>query len=117
MKKIEIEVPESFSKIDPKLRDELFARTLRKVAAENLKEKRKELRDIKKRLTQYEKKYTCTFQDFEANFPEDANHEIHEDWVEWSYWNDLHSKVESLIGELEFALQPPSSTKLTEIEE
>ena len=47
MKKIEIEVPESFSKIDPKLNDELFVRTLRKLAAENLKEKRKELKEVK----------------------------------------------------------------------
>jgi hypothetical protein len=105
MKKIEIKVPNSFSKIDPKLRDELLARTLRKVAAQNLKEKRRELKTIKKHLSLYRKKYNCEFKDFEANLSKNASHEIHEDWVEWSFWNELNSKVESLIKELEFALQ------------
>ena len=108
MKRIEIEVPEPFSQIDPKLRDELLVRTLRKVAAENLKEKRRELKNIRKHITLYEKKYKCKFKDFEANFPEDASHEIHEDWVEWSFWNELNSKVESLVKELEFALSQKS---------
>lgn len=100
MKKIEVKVPDSFSKIDPRLRDELLARTLRKVASENLREKRKELKNIKKRLSLYEKKYNCEFKNFEANFPKDSSYEIHEDWVEWSFWNELNSKVESLIKEM-----------------
>lgn len=111
MKKIEIEIPEFFSTIDPKLRDELLARTLRKVAVENLKEKRKELKEIKKHLNLYEKKYKLKFEDFGVSFPEDSNHETHEDWVEWSFWNELGSKVESLIKELNFILQPMTSTK------
>lgn len=108
MKKIQIEVPDSFSKIDPKLRDELLARTLRKVASENLKEKRKELKKIRKHLSLYKKKYNSEFKNFEANLPKDASHEIHEDWVEWSFWNELNSKVESLIKELEVALNQES---------
>jgi hypothetical protein len=108
MKKIQIEVPDSFSKIDPKLRDELLARTLRKVAVENLKEKRKELKNIKKRLSLFEKKYNCEFKDFETNFPKNASHEVHEDWVEWSFWNELNSKVESFVKELELALNQES---------
>lgn len=36
--------------------------------------------------------------------PADADHKLHEDLVEWSFWNDVLVKVQGLVKDLRFVL-------------
>ncbi len=57
----------------------------------------------------FEKKYATTLDSLTfQGLPENANYEMHEDFIEWEYWNDLLHKtgstirrVKSLLGKME----------------
>ena len=104
MTKIELVVPDKLTKIDPALRDSLLAGAIRDVAAIQLKEKEEEVKDAKRNLQRFEEIYNKSFEDFIKEFPEDANFKLHEDFVEWSFWNDVSKKSEHLINDLEYVL-------------
>ena len=50
------------------------------------------------------KKYKKSFKDFEKELPKDAGHELHEDLVEWSFWNDVYETLQNLVKDLKFIL-------------
>ncbi len=104
MTKIELTVPDKLSKIDPALRDELLLGAIREVAATQLKEKEEELEEAKKRIQEFETKYQKKFPIFEKELREDSDHKLHEDLVEWSFWNDVFMKIQNLINDLKFVL-------------
>ncbi len=104
MTKIELIVPDKLSKIDPELRDRLLAGAIRDVAAVQLKEKEEELEEAKRNIKKFQDTYHKSFEDFEKEFPEDANYKLHEDLVEWSFWNDISKKAEHLIQDLKYVL-------------
>jgi len=104
MTKIELIVPDRFSKIDPELRDRLLVGAIREVASTQLKEKEEELEEAKKNILKFEEKYNRSFDHFEKELPKDANYKLHEDLVEWSFWNDVCEKAQRLIEDLRFVL-------------
>ena len=104
MTKVELTVPDKLSKIDPTLRDELLIGAIREVAATQLREKEEELEEAKKHIQAFEKKYQKKFQKFEKELCKDADHKLHEDFVEWSFWNDVSIKVQALVNDLKFVL-------------
>ena len=93
MAKVELTIPDKFSKIDPELREKLLSGALREVASVQLKEKEKKLEEIREHILKFEKKYKKSFKDFEKELPKDAGHELHEDLVEWSFWNDVYETL------------------------
>lgn len=104
MAKIELIIPDKLSKIDPELRERLLAGALREVASTQLKEKEKELEEAKEHILKFEKKYNKSFRDFEKGFPKDTGYEAHEDLVEWSFWNDVYERLQSLVKDLRLML-------------
>ncbi|MFH1148271.1 MAG: hypothetical protein V1736_11270 [Pseudomonadota bacterium] len=104
MTKIELTIPDSFSKIDPELRDRIVAGAMREVASVQLREKEVELEEARKNILKFEETYHSSFEDFEKELPKDANHKLHEDLVEWSFWNDVYKKARRLVEDLRFAL-------------
>ena len=104
MTKIELVVPDRLSKIDPELREGLLVGAIREVASTQLKEKEEELEEARKNILKFEEAYHRRFEDFENEFPKEANHRYHEDLVEWSFWNDLYKKAERLAEDLRFVL-------------
>jgi hypothetical protein len=104
MTKIELVVPDRLSKIDPELRERLLVGAIREVASAQLKEKEEELEEARKNILRFEETYHRSFEDFEKEFPRDANHKYHEDLVEWSFWNDVCKKAQRLVEDLRFVL-------------
>lgn len=104
MTKIELTIPDSFSKIDPELRDRILAGAMREVASVQLRAKEVELEEARKNILKFEETYHGSLEDFEKELPKDANHKLHEDMVEWSFWNDVYKKARRLVEDLRFAL-------------
>ncbi|MBW8048975.1 MAG: hypothetical protein FVQ77_01275 [Cytophagales bacterium] len=104
MTKIELSIPDRFSNIDPELRDKLLTGALREVAAIQLKEKEVELGEAKKNILKFEQIYHGSFEGFKKTLPKNADHKLHEDFVEWSFWNDVFNKAQSLVKDLRFVL-------------
>jgi hypothetical protein len=104
MAKIELTVPGRFSKIDPELRDRLLAGAIREVASAQLREKEDELEEARKNILKFEETYHTDLENFEKELPEDANYKLHEDLIEWSFWNDVYKKTQCLAEDLKFAL-------------
>jgi len=104
MTKIEITVPDKLSKIDPELQEKLLAGAIREVASVQLREKEEDLDEARKNILEFERKYHKSFADFEKEFPKEADHRLHEDLVEWSFWNDVFEKARELVKDLKFVL-------------
>jgi hypothetical protein len=104
MTKVELTVPDKLSKIDPTLRDELLIGAIREVATTQLKKKEEELEEAKKHVLAFEEKYQRKFPNFEKELRKDADHKLHEDLVEWSFWHDAFMKVQDLVNDLKFVL-------------
>ena len=52
----------------------------------------------KENIRNYEQKYKNTFKHFKINgLPEDAGYEMHEDFIEWEYWEDVLSENEKTV--------------------
>ena len=104
MTKIELVVPDRLSKIDPELRERLLVGAIREVASVELKEKEEELEEALKNTLKFEETYHRTFEEFEKGLPKDADHKLHEDLIEWSFWNDTYNKAHQLVEDLRFVL-------------
>ena len=104
MTKIELTLPDRFSKIDPELRDRLLAGAIREIASAQLKEKEEEKEEAKKNILKFERTYHKSFEEFEKKLPVDADYKPHEDVVEWSFWNDVYKQAQQLIDDLRFVL-------------
>jgi len=104
MTKIELIVPDRFSEIDPELRDRLLVGAIREVASAQLKEKEQELAEARKNILKFEETYHRSLEDFEKELPKDADHKLHEDLVEWSFWDDVYKKAGRLVQDLRFVL-------------
>lgn len=104
MTKIELTLPDRFSKIDPELRDRLLAGAIREVASAQLREKEEELEEAKRMILKFEQTHHMSFNDFEKELPKDADNKAHEDLVEWSFWNDVYNKARQLVEDLKIVL-------------
>lgn len=104
MAKVELIEPDKLSKIDPDLRDKLLAGAIREVASVQLGEKEEELKEAKRHVLEFEDKYKKKLEHFEKDLPEDADYKLHEDLVEWSFWNNVLVKVQGLVKDLRFVL-------------
>ena len=104
MTKIELTLPDRFSKIDPELRDRLLAGAIRDVASVQLREKEEELMEAKRMLLKFEQTYLKSYEEFEKELPPDADYKPHEDVVEWSFWNDVFKQAQQLVDDLRFVL-------------
>ncbi|MCH8317267.1 MAG: hypothetical protein IIA88_02020 [Bacteroidetes bacterium] len=104
MTKIELTIDDRFSKIDTELRNKLLTGAIRKVASVQLKDKEKELAEAKKNNLKFEKKYHRNYENFKKTLPKEADYKLHEDFVEWSFWNDVFTKAQHLVKDLRFVL-------------
>ncbi len=54
----------------------------------------------------FEKKYGTTLDSLTVQgLPENANYEMHEDFIEWEYWSDFLRKTGSTVGRVKSLLE------------
>ncbi len=62
--------------------------------------------DLQKRLARaqenvrrFESRYGMTLEELERKgLPEDAGHEMHEDYIEWHYWVNVREKTQQMLN-------------------
>ena len=104
MTRVQVKVPEGLARVDRRMRDKLLSGALRQVAAAQLKEKEKELREADRKLASFKRKYGKELKAFERSFSVRASVQMHEDLVEWSFWHDVWEKNQQVVKDLRFCL-------------
>ncbi len=97
MNTITIEIPEILSEFDESTRQELVLGALRKVTKEKLQDEISQKEEAFEQVQKFKIKYGCDFTEFEHNLPPDANYQLHEDWIQWSFWEDVLQKLEKSL--------------------
>ena len=69
MAKVELTIPDKFSKIDPELREKLLSGALREVVSVQLKEKEKKLEEIREHILKFEKNIRRALKILKKNYP------------------------------------------------
>lgn len=98
MTSITINIPNSYSEILDDMSDTLYVEALNLVAKEKLRSKERELDQISKKISQFEKKYKCNYDEFEKQMSDSLK--AHDDWIEWSYLIEIKSALDTLVQKL-----------------
>jgi len=99
MTEITIEIPDSLNKILPPLKKPFLLRVIRNIAKTKIQENKQQLEDAQKRIRYFENRYNITYETFKDNIPPDGNFQVHEDFIEWSFWVDVQNKLSKEINE------------------
>jgi hypothetical protein len=71
-------------------------------AALLLSEWKKRLFLAESKVRHFENKYHCSLAQFELKgLPDNANHEMHEDYIMWHHWSDAIGKAKKQVLDLE----------------
>ncbi|MBU1698475.1 MAG: hypothetical protein KKD21_15780 [Proteobacteria bacterium] len=108
MTTLNIAVPDILSKFDKIRKEEILLGAIRHVVVAKLKEEKKEAGKVLRLVKRYEKKYKMgSFEEFEKNMPKGGDSDLHEDWLDWSFCNDVYNrtqedvqKLQGLLGEI-----------------
>ncbi len=97
MKTITLNLPEPIAELYPKVGDKVFLYALRESIKRLIVDERKNLKAINVRINKFEKRYDTNFKDFQENLPPDGDFQVHEDYGEWSYLEDVAATIEKDI--------------------
>lgn len=101
MQTITVKVPNIIADIFKSEQEEILESTMRHLIFSRLVEKRKKFNDANRKISAFEKRYGMKFKEFVDSFPDDASINQHEDWVEWSHYQEVRDRLGSLIKKLE----------------
>ncbi|OIP37015.1 hypothetical protein AUJ95_08850 [Candidatus Desantisbacteria bacterium CG2_30_40_21] len=102
MVKVEVNVPEIIGEFYYEDRDIVVIEALRHVVFGAIKKKTDKLKEADIQIKYFEKKYHQGFEDFQKNMPLNDEIELHENWVEWSYWVEVQKRLKNTIGKMSF---------------
>jgi len=101
MVKVEVSVPEVIKELYKEDRDVIILEALRHVVFGKRQEKEEKLKEATGRVEFFEKKHKQNIADFQKNMPLGDEVELHEDWVEWSYWVEVQNRLKNTIKKME----------------
>jgi len=85
----------------PKVGEKIFLQALNESVRRLIDEERSELKLTKARIRRYERKYKCNFQAFAKRLSFEGNYETHEDYGEWSYFEEKAKLISDDIANYE----------------
>jgi hypothetical protein len=66
-----------------------------------------QLEEAQQQIAGFERKFGMSFVDLEQEgLPEDADWQVHEDWVEWSSWEGLKTDLEQQLANFRAMPEP-----------
>ncbi|RMF57028.1 MAG: hypothetical protein D6748_12125 [Calditrichaeota bacterium] len=99
MTEITIKIPDDIKKIIDDLDEPLYYEALKEVARRKLREKRKKLASVQKKIIAFQTKHSATLEEFAQNLAD--TQKAHEDWIEWSYLESVARELEKSISKYE----------------
>jgi len=101
MQTISVKVPNIIADIYKSEQEEIIESAMRHLIFSRLAEKRRKFKAANKKIAAFEKRYGMNFKEFVDTFSDDADLSQHEDWVEWSHFQEVRERLGSLINKLE----------------
>ncbi|NIA30986.1 MAG: hypothetical protein GWP06_13865 [Actinobacteria bacterium] len=95
MTSITLKIPDRYSEILNDADDSLYLEALNFVTQKKLSLKMKEKRKVEKRIKQYEKKYNCSYKEFQKTMGD--SQAVHDDWIEWTYLDESDKEISKFI--------------------
>jgi len=69
------------------------------------------LLQAREQIKNFKKKYKITLNTLKSQgLPEDAHYEMHEDFIEWEYWNDVLQETETAVRSIKVLLEKLEGT-------
>lgn len=69
------------------------------MAKQKIQDELEQKAEAKEHQQKFEKKYKCTFIEFEKEMPKEGDFQLHEDYVKWSFWEDVLDRIEKDLRE------------------
>ncbi|MDI6793424.1 MAG: hypothetical protein QME81_11255 [bacterium] len=101
MIKVEVNVPNAIGDFYKEDRDIVMLGALRHIVFGEMKKKEDKLKKAKAHIRYFEEKYKLKLEDFQKNMPPGEEMELHEDWVEWSYWVEVQKRLKRIIEKMD----------------
>ncbi|MBW1717846.1 MAG: hypothetical protein JRJ77_18970 [Deltaproteobacteria bacterium] len=101
MQTITVNVPNMIADIYESEQESILESAIRHVVFNRVAEKRKRYSIANQKVANFQKRYGMTFKEFVESFPDDADISQHEDWVEWSHYEEVKNRLGLLIQKLE----------------
>ena len=101
MQTITVKVPNIIADIYKSEQEEILESAVRHLIFSRLDEKRRKFNIANKKIAAFESQYGMKYKEFVDTFPDDASISQHEDWVEWSYFQEVRDRLDTLIKKLE----------------
>lgn len=102
MTTITITIPDDLKTILDEVDFPIYLDALKVIAGNRLAEKENKLAEMSEKLRFFEQKYNQTFTAFSNNVPVDV--EAHEDWIDWTYLNQVYEELSQAIGKYRLIL-------------
>jgi len=102
MTEISIKVPDDVKNLIEEIDEPLYMEAIKDVAKIKLAKKKKELKDLKRKIAKFESHYSADFSTFSKNLPNTMK--SHDDWIEWSYLSKTAAEKQKKIEKLEMIL-------------
>jgi len=97
MKTIEVILPDFVENLPVQEREILLKRLIALCSSERVKRIQKEMKKIREELKRYEEKYGDSFKEFEKRMPKTSSIELHEDYVDWFFWNQVYREKGKIL--------------------
>ena len=95
---VRTQIEKTFSSLPPEERDAIISHGV----ALRLSNLRKRLFLAESKVRHFEEKYKVTLAQLDADgLPDDANYEMHEDYIMWHHWSTVADKIKKDISSLE----------------
>lgn len=101
MTTLNVTVPDILSKFDRIRKEEILLGAIRHVVVAKLREEKKDAEKALKTIKGYEKKYKMSFEEFEKNMPRGGDADLHENWLDWSFYSDVYSRIQEDVQKLQ----------------
>ncbi len=103
MEEITLKLPNGFREIIEDIDEPLYIEAIKSVAKKKLLQKEKKIKTLQKSISKFETKYKMSFDEFAKNLPD--TFQAHEDWVEWTYLNEVVRNLGKAVDKLNLLLK------------
>lgn len=101
MTTIKVTIPDILSKVEDLKKNEILLGAIRYVVIAKLKEEKGEAEKALRNVKKYERKYKMSLKEFEGNMPGGGDYKLHENWLDWSFWNEVYGRTQKDMQKLQ----------------
>jgi hypothetical protein len=99
---ITIKIPKDIEDIIADTSETIYVEALKEVARRRMSYSQRQLKELRKKMTVYERRYSKSYEEFSQTVPDTMKG--HDDWIEWSYLIKVTKELENKIEKLKLLL-------------